>query len=246
MKIKFFKLFNYLFIYCYPIYYPLYGAWKAFADRRERTILRMLVRPEMTVIDVGANIGIYTSFFAKLVGSRGKIYAFEPGLTNFSHLKTNLKELKNVAINRSAVGNDSGFIKLYLSDELNVDHQTYDDGSGRATELVPIISLDDYFNVGQKVNLIKIDVQGYEYNVLQGAQRVLRENPDIKIFMEYWPYGLEQAGIKPAALEKLIESLNFKIEATEGHETNKKFNIHLHNSNDINDYCNVILSRKNK
>jgi len=58
MKNKLFRLANKLYEHCYPAYYPLYAVWKALSDRRERALLRQLIQPGMTVIDVGANIGV--------------------------------------------------------------------------------------------------------------------------------------------------------------------------------------------
>ena len=57
-----------------------------------------------------------------------------------------------------------------------------------------MIALDDYFKPGERVDLIKMDIQGYELHALRGANRVLADNPDIKLLLEFWPYGLKQAG----------------------------------------------------
>ncbi|MGH9882500.1 MAG: FkbM family methyltransferase, partial [Pyrinomonadaceae bacterium] len=55
--------------------------------------------------------------------------------------------------------------------------------------------LDDYFKPGERVDLIKMDIQGYELHALRGANRVLEDNPDIKLLIEFWPYGLKQARV---------------------------------------------------
>lgn len=59
---------NQLYRHAYPLYKPLYGLYKALLDRGERAILRRVVRPGMTVVDIGANIGVYSRFLAGLVG----------------------------------------------------------------------------------------------------------------------------------------------------------------------------------
>ncbi len=56
------------------------------------------------------------------------------------------------------------------------------------------MALDDYFKSGQRVDLIKMDFQGFEFHALRGAKRVLEENPDIRLLLEFWPLALKQAG----------------------------------------------------
>jgi FkbM family methyltransferase len=211
MKTALFHLGNKLYEHCYPAYYPLYSAWKAFSDRAERKLLKQILQPGMTVADVGANIGIYTRFFAAQLGGHGRVHAFEPGPANFKHLQKNTRRLSNASLNHAAVGEHNGTIKLFISDELNVDHRTFDNGEGRDSIDVPMVSLDDYFSPGQRVDLIKLDVQGYEMSVLSGAQRILTENADIKLLMEFWPYGLKQAGVKPMDLLDFFKSRGFHI-----------------------------------
>jgi Methyltransferase FkbM domain len=108
-------------------------------------------------------------------------------------------------LSQAAVGERSGQSKLYLSAKLNVDHRTYTiQGDSRHAIPIEMVALDDYFKPGQRVDLIKLDIQGYELNALRGANRVLQENPDIQLLFEFWPYGLKQAG---ATWVELIDAL---------------------------------------
>ena len=81
-----YRLGNWLFEHQYAVYRPLYGSWKAFSDRRERALARRILKPGMTVADVGANIGVYSRFFSRLVGPSGHVHAFEPAEQNYTHL----------------------------------------------------------------------------------------------------------------------------------------------------------------
>ncbi len=243
MKNILFRFSNTLYAYCYPAYYLLYTVWKVLSDRPERALLRQLITPGMTVVDVGANIGIYTRFFSGLATVSGRVHAFEPAPSNYKHLQKNTGHLTNVQLNHAAVGDYSGIIRLFVSEELEVDHRSFDSGDGRKGIDVPAVSLDDYFTAGQRVDLIKIDVQGYELSVLEGAKRVLAENPDIKVLMEFWPYGLVKAAVAPSKVIELINSLGFEIRAT-GDPDGDLFNDSLLDPNDINDYCNLIVTKR--
>jgi FkbM family methyltransferase len=185
---------NKLYERAFPVYRPLYAAYKAYADRAERKLLRQILFPGAVVVDAGANIGIYSQFLSRCVGTTGVVHSFEPSPENFERLRSATQRLSNVRLSQSAVGERSGSSELYLSDKLNVDHRAYmAGGDSRRTILIEMVALDDYFEPGERVDLIKIDIQGYELHALHGANRVLADNPDIKVLLEFWPYGLKQA-----------------------------------------------------
>jgi hypothetical protein len=81
------------------------------------------------------------------------------------------------------------------------------DGDSHRPVRAEMVALDDYFKPGQRVDLIKMDIQGYELHALRGANRVVQENPDIKLLFEFWPHGLKQAG---ASWIELIDALQTK------------------------------------
>ena len=76
---------------------------------------------------------------------------------------------------------------------------------------IDIIALDDYFKPGQRVDLIKMDIQGYELHALRGANRVLADNPSAKLLLEFWPYGLKQAGTNWIELIDTLERKNMAV-----------------------------------
>jgi len=196
---------NKLYEHAFPIYRPLYAAYKAYTDRPERRLLRQTLFPGAVVVDAGANIGIYSQFFSRCVGPKGVVHSFEPSPDNFKRLRSAMHKLSNVHVSQAAVGERSGRSTLYLSDKLNVDHRVYlAEEDSRRSVAIEMAALDDYFKPSERVDLIKIDVPGYELHALRGAKRVLHENPALKLLLAFWPYRLEQAG---TGWEKLIEML---------------------------------------
>jgi len=203
---------NKIYQHAFPIYRPLYVAYKAYADRAERQLLKKILFRGAVTVDVGANIGIYSEFLSRCVGPTGLVHSFEPSPENFRLLSTATRHLSNVRLTQAAVGERSGKCKLYISDKLNVDHRAYKaDGDSRRTIPAEMVALDDYFEPGQRVDLIKMDIQGYELHALRGAQRVLQENPDINLLLEFWPAGLAQAGVSWEGLVGTLEGLNMDL-----------------------------------
>jgi FkbM family methyltransferase len=199
---------NKLYQHAFPIYRPVYAAYKAYVDHAERQLLRQILVPGAVAVDAGANIGIYSQFLARCVGPTGAVYSFEPGPENFQRLHAAMRGFANVHVSQAAVGERSGKSELYLSDTLNVDHRTYlADNSARRVLQIEMVALDDYFKPGQRVDFIKMDVQGYELHALRGTGRILDDNPAAKLLLELWPYGLKQAG---ANWVELIDALTTK------------------------------------
>lgn len=150
------------------------GQWK-FVSR--------FLKPKMTFFDVGANQGFYTVLAAKRVGSEGKIFSFEPAVTEFRKLLRNLaiNRCKNVATESVALGNHEGFTEFYLC----LDHQGSFSSISRPAEdvtaeyerlKVEITTLDSYVQRCQvtSLDLLKIDVEGGELGVLKGGDMVFK------------------------------------------------------------------------
>jgi methyltransferase, FkbM family len=202
------ELGNRVYDRAFPIYVLCYRAFKAYADRAERKLLRTILSPGDVAVDAGANIGIYTRFLSLCVGPTGCVHSFEPSPENFRRLQAATRKLPNVRLSQAAVGECSRRSRLYISDKLNVDHRAYvPEGESRHTVPIEMIAIDDYFKPGERVDLIKMDIQGYELHALRGANRILADNPGIKLLCEFWPYGLKQAG---ASWVELIEALKQK------------------------------------
>jgi FkbM family methyltransferase len=208
---------NTLYKFAFPVYRPLYSAFKAHADRAERRLLTRILTPESVVVDAGANIGVYSQFLSRCVGLNGMVHSFEPSPNNFARLQNAVRDLPNVRANQLAIGDVTGEQLLYTSSGLNVDHRTYEvEEESRVTITIRSTRLDDYFKPGETVNLIKLDIQGYELHALRGGSRVLADNPCIKLLFELWPHGLRAAGVSPESLLEFLEENGFTVMTFDG------------------------------
>jgi FkbM family methyltransferase len=200
-----------LYKYAYKLYRPLYFTFKRKQDRIELALLHRIVQPGDTVLDIGANIGFYSTVLSLAVGATGKVICFEPDAENFRNLQDTTRRLSNVALHQKAVGAKTGDITLYISDTLNVDHRTYQPASYKSTEQVHVVALDHYLGATQHVDIIKIDIQGFEMEALRGMIGLLSSNENIRILSEFWPYGLKLSGSSATEYILALQSLRFHV-----------------------------------
>lgn len=187
------------------------GVWEPFESR----LLLRLLRPGDQVIDVGANIGWYTACTAKLVTARGHVFAFEPDATNFALLSANAGELHWVSAERAALGRSDGLATMKHSLDNQGDHRVSSFSAEPAADSrldVRVLALDRYlaqsslFNLSQ-LRVIKIDVQGFENEVLLGASELLSNLPRRTIlFIEFDPVLLREHDV--ASCDALIDVLH--------------------------------------
>lgn len=162
-----------------------------FDDIGTINLLRRIIKPGMTVFDVGANWGAFSIFVAQLLKGSGAIHAFEPTTGTYQRLERNVAHLpqltSQIQINHAAVSSTDGEVVLHtfpphLSawNTLGVPTMQIDQNTSirpTATEIVPAISLDSYASSQgiHKIDLLKIDVEGFEDEVIRGCTRMLAE-----------------------------------------------------------------------
>lgn len=171
--------------------------------------------PGMTVVDCGANIGIYTCLASGAVGPAGKVYAFEPEPRNFACLTETIRlnRLENVQAERLALSDRNGETSLFLSDINMGDHRLGASDETRPSVRVSTRTLDSYWNLMvPQVDVIKMDVQGAEGLVLKGMTETIERSKKLKIFMEFWPYGLIRCGTNPRDIIKGLMGLGFSVQ----------------------------------
>jgi FkbM family methyltransferase len=165
-----------------------------------RKVLLRVLAPGMTAIDVGANVGLLTLPMARKVGSRGRVYAFEPTPTTFQHLVQTIafNEIGDIVMAQQlAIGARAERRKLFLHKVSG--HNTFyepDNAAGEAVE-VEVSSLDVVIPRDAPVNLVKIDVEGAELDVLSGMARIVRDNLDIIVVAEFGLSHLRRTNVSP-------------------------------------------------
>ncbi len=172
------------------------------------------VRQGAVVVDVGANVGYYTLIAGKIVGAEGRVYAFEPDPVAFSILERNvrLNGLTNVVLEQKAASNEAGSIRLYLSKENRGDHRIFDPGESRQSIEIEAVALDDYFDGREsRVDFVKVDTQGAEAVIVDGLDRLIRENDRIELVVEFWPKALDQFGRDSDAFLAKLEGYGFRF-----------------------------------
>ena len=170
------------------------------------------IREGDTFLDVGANVGYYTLIAARIVGETGRVYAFEPDPESFEILEHNvsLHRLRNVVLEQKAAADKPGSIELFLADRNKGDHRIYQTEESRPNIQIEAVTLDGYFDGDPRgVDFAKIDTQGAEVLILQGMAGLIAANDDIRMAVEFWPYGLSGLGSTAEELLTILEAHDF-------------------------------------
>ena len=183
-------------------------------------VIKKLVRPGAAVFDIGANIGAHTLPLARLVGPNGKVYAFEPTAYAFGKLKRNLAQnpdltprvlAEQVRLTSPRAGDSPEIYSSWRLVGQEPRHQKHF-GIPKSTEGSRSMTLDDYWETAgsPKVEFIKLDVDGFEVEVIQGSQRMLKQCR-APICMELSPYVLEERGSSFAELFNVLGECGYQL-----------------------------------
>jgi FkbM family methyltransferase len=176
-----------------------YGTW----EKSETEVVRRLLRPGDTFVDVGANVGWYTLIASRAVGETGRVIAFEPAPGSYSLLAQNAKDngCRNVILESKALSDKRGTLRLNIG-ATNKGHNSIISSSlTKGFVDVEALPLDEYLkDLPGKIDLIKIDTEGAEGFILNGMTQTFRKNPKMAVIMEYFPTLIRKAGFDPAAI----------------------------------------------
>jgi FkbM family methyltransferase len=176
-------------------------------------IFRKHVKEGDVVLDIGANIGLYTLIAGKAVGEKGKVFSFEPEQENLSFLEKNiqLNDLRNATAVRCAITDRNGEASLFLADANKGNHSVISLEGSSSAQIVQSMRLDDWLlaNGIPRVNVIKMDIQGAEPLALKGMERTMDQMP--VLFMEYEPSLIRAGGSEPVEVLKNLQSRGYAL-----------------------------------
>jgi FkbM family methyltransferase len=182
--------------------------WEPF----ETSLVLEFLQPGATFVDVGANIGYFSLLAARAVGEGGTVLAFEPDPANFELIRAN-SALNNLGGQIQAVQAGLALTdrpgRLYLSEDNWGDHQIYASTDERNSLAITLHNGSDFLRSRLlQLDLLKVDVQGAEYEVMAGLLPLLQSLPHCpRIIIELTPFSLRCAGASGRALIELLARL---------------------------------------
>jgi FkbM family methyltransferase len=183
-----------------------------------RPKLYSLVRPGDIVLDIGTNVGETLFNFAKLLGSEGFVYGFEPDDVNFANVRKNiqLNDFENLHVFNFGISDTTASVKLYRVDPHNLgmnrilsDVEAVEFGDFTTIETDTLDNVIEQNNLS-RVDVIKIDIEGYEMHALRGGRGAL-ERFKPKLFIEVGYTRLIKNGTSPNEMIKFLNALGYTV-----------------------------------
>lgn len=184
-----------------------------------RRVFRQMVQEGMTVVDVGAHIGIYSLLASSRVGPSGHVFSFEPTPAIYELLRENIGRTAyrgHVSLYPNAVTERHGErVAFAVSADSTRDSSLFFDAKADRQTIIEVetVALDRVIPKDLRVDVVKIDAEGAEGAVIRGMQRILEDNSDILVFMEFAPEHIQRAGELPADLIHQLSGFGFRFYA---------------------------------
>src|SRR5574341_336568 len=187
-------------------------------ERGEIAFFRSTFGADMTFIDIGANLGLYSALALSTPGFRGRVLAIEPHNESrvFLHktMESNAAAAPGAAqICGLAASDRPGTLTLYKNRENKGDNRLYPDPLLRGEETIRADTLDNIcrsYGIAS-AQFIKMDVQCAEAQVIRGATGLLAGSADCILMTEFWPYGLGRCGSDGLAYLEMLRDLGFVL-----------------------------------
>ncbi len=188
--------------------------FQQYHERYEARLIQTALKPGDTFWDIGANIGYFSLLAATVVGPHGRVVAFEPGHQAFQELQENIaiNNFHQITAVPLAASDQEGTARLYLSkDQADTGANLFQGGARGAWEEVRTIPLDTFLkkNPYPPPQFLKIDVEGAELAVLQGAKTILTAHPPL-LLVEMEDKTLGPAGVSKQDIADFLQPLGYQ------------------------------------
>ncbi|HEX7362826.1 MAG TPA: FkbM family methyltransferase [Bryobacteraceae bacterium] len=184
-------------------------------ELQETAFFLKACRPGVTFLDIGANVGYYTALALSKMNGNGRVIALEPDPESFRYLQaTAAANGGSIAVCvQKAAARHHGRMTLFTSHDNRGDNRLYSNELAQGSCEVETAPVDDILkSVGSPtVDLVKMDVQGFEPYVLAGMHRTIQRSPRMILLTEFWPHGIRSAGADPAQFLTGMERLGFRL-----------------------------------
>ena len=188
--------------------------WIGAYEPRLVAFLKYFLKPGMVFLDIGANIGFFSAIAAGLVGTTGRVYAFEPNPSCLSLLEQNLLAFPWAVVCPVAVGDEAARAIFYQSNRADEDGwgSLFCNGRSCSTIDVQVVRIDDWCRRRsiQQVDFVKMDIEGGEYRALTGAKNLFNRSHPV-IVGEMNPECLRRDRRGPDDVVKLLRDLNYDV-----------------------------------
>lgn len=158
--------------------------------------LKLRLRKGMTVLDIGANVGLICRICAKQVGEAGRVWAFEPDPYTREFLEYNTRRCSNVTVSPIALSNENTTARLHIHPRSGTGNSLLPFDACSHTVDVECMTLDSFLDQHPEIqpHCIKIDVEGAELKVLGGMRETIQRFPDLFLIIEFCPANLANGG----------------------------------------------------
>lgn len=177
--------------------------------------VKQIVKPEMVVIDVGANFGYYSLLCSSLVGEKGHVFAFEPSVRFRSRLEEHIKinNRHNITVVDRGLSDKEATLHLFLGGDSASFHWV-GNSEPLGAENVTLTTLDEFVRLHSlaRLDFVKVDIDGHEPQFLDGARETLMTYRPI-ILMEFMQLALMKAGSGVQDLAKRLKDMGYLIQS---------------------------------
>lgn len=184
-------------------------------EERFHGALMGAIREGDHIWDIGANVGLYTQLFADAAGSGGKVFAFEPSPGAAAQIEEIAKKYSSVAVVNKAISDEAGeaFFDISSGADSVTNHLTKEVSGSSETVRVEVVTGDLMMETLGVPQIIKIDVEGFEYEVIRGMETLLKA-PELRgVFCEVHFAVLESRGLAnaPIEIEQRLKRAGFNV-----------------------------------